>query len=97
MALPAAARSRPAHRSAYGRKVHREFDYGPGFRRELTLPSGRRADAVNLRERVVVELKPNNPAAIRRGQRQLDIYKRELEDTYPGAPFRTRLETYDRP
>lgn len=93
----AATRGGESAASAYGRKVHREFDYGPGFRRELTLPSGRRADAVNLRERVVVELKPNNPAAIRRGQRQLEIYKRELEDTYPGAPFRTRLETYDRP
>lgn len=66
-------------------------------RREFTLPSGRRADAVNLRMREVVELKPNNPRAIAGGQRQLEAYARELEELYPGAPFTRRLETYDRP
>jgi len=60
-------------------------------------PGGGRADAVNLRTREVVELKPNNPAAIRSGQRQADAYARELERTYPGAPFRARVQTYDRP
>jgi hypothetical protein len=91
---PAATPTPPAR---YGREIHRTFDYGPGFRREFTLPSGRRPDAVNLRERVVAELKPNNPAAIPRGLRQHEVYKRELDEVYPGAPFETRLETYDRP
>lgn len=60
------------------------------------LPNGGRADAVNLRMREVIELKPNNPRAIALGRRQLDRYFRELEKTYPGAPFTRRLETYDR-
>lgn len=83
--------------TAYGRAIHKTFDYGQGFRREFTLPSGRRADAVNLRMREVVELKPNNPRAIAQGRRQLEAYARELEELYPRRPFTRRLETYDRP
>lgn len=95
--VPRAARGGESAAAAYGRRIHQEYDYGPGFVKEFRdLPSGRRPDAVNLQERVVVELKPNNPAAIRRGQRQLDVYRRELEQEF-GGTFRTRLETYDRP
>ena len=83
--------------TAYGRAMHASYDYGAGFRREFRLQSGRRADAVNLRTREVIELKPNNPRAIRLGYRQLDAYARELQKMYPGKPFTTRLETYDRP
>lgn len=94
---PAIVRGGETAATRYGREIHKTFDYGPGFRREFTLPSGRRADAVNLRARKVVELKPNNPRAIAQGRRQLDAYARELEELYPGAPFTRRLETYDRP
>jgi hypothetical protein len=93
----AVARGGESASARYGRDIHRTYDYGPGFEREFRLPSGRQPDAVNLRERIVVELKPDNPAAKRRGRRQLDIYRRELEELYPGTPFRTRLETYEQP
>jgi len=94
---PATVRGGESAAARYGREMHRTFDFGPGFRREFTLPSGRRADAVNLRTREVVELKPNNPRAIALGRRQLDAYARELEELYPGTPFTQRLETYERP
>lgn len=52
---------------------------------------------MNLRAREVVELKPNNPRAIAQGRRQVDVYARELDEVYPGAPFTRRVETYERP
>lgn len=61
---PGVVRGGETAATRYGREIHKTFDYGPGFRREFSLPSGRRADAVNLRAREVVELKPNNPRAI---------------------------------
>jgi RHS repeat-associated protein len=94
---PAIVRGGETAATRYGREIHKTFDYGAGFRREFTLPSGRRADAVNLRTREVVELKPNNPRAMAQGRHQLEAYARELEELYPGAPFTRRLETYDRP
>jgi len=79
----------------YGREIHRSHDYGPGFVKEFRdLPSGARPDAVNLRTREVVELKPDTPAAIRRGEAQLRRYASELNQEYPGPPFTTRLVTY---
>jgi len=81
--------------AAYGRQVHREWYYGPGFEKEFTLASGRRPDAINFGTREIVELKPNNPAAISRGQRQLEIYQRDLQQQFPGQPWATRIETYD--
>jgi len=84
--------------TAYGRAMHQTYDYGPGFRREFELDSGRRADAVNLQTREVIELKPNNPRQIRQGNQQLQGYIDELNQMYPTGPWFTgRVETYDRP
>lgn len=90
-----AARGGESGAAAFGRQVHRVYNYGPGFRKEFTLGSGRRPDAINFRTREVVELKPNNPAGIRRGQRQLEVYRRDLQQQFPGQEWRTRIETYD--
>jgi RHS repeat-associated protein len=79
----------------YGRAIHKSYDYGLGFARELRLPSGRRADAVNLETREVLELKPNNPRALQRGQRQLEGYLDELEQNYGGG-WTGRVIPYDR-
>lgn len=81
--------------AARGRQAHQSWDYGPGFEREFRLPSGRRVDGINFQTRQVVELKPNNPRAIRDGQRQLDRYLEELNREYPGAPWTGRVETYN--
>ena len=84
--------------AAYGRYIHGVFDYGPGFEREFTLPSGKRADAVNFLTREVLELKPNNPAAIARGLRQAEGYASELNNEYSGGtPWTFYVVTYGRP
>ena len=84
--------------TAFGRLMHQTYDYGPGFRREFLLDSGRRADAVNIGTREVIELKPNNPRQIRQGNQQLQGYIDELNDMYKTGPRWTgRVETYDRP
>ncbi len=49
---------------------------------------------MNLEEKKVVELKPNNPKAIARGKRQVERYRKELEETY-GEPFTGEVKTYD--
>ncbi|WP_182508373.1 hypothetical protein ACPEAN_18535 (plasmid) [Ralstonia solanacearum] len=58
------------------------------------MPSGKRADAVNQATREVVELKPNNPSAVRRGERQVDGYRRELEKI-TGECWSCRVITYE--
>ncbi len=68
--------------AARGREAHRNYRNAVGGRAdvEVTLPSGRRADAVEWETRTVRELKPDNPRAVRRGQRQVEGYRQELED-----------------
>jgi len=80
--------------TARGRQAHEEHDYGPGFEKEHRLPSGKRADAVNLETGEVVELKPNNERAIRRGEKQVEEYRKELEEKFEKL-FSGRVETYD--
>jgi RecB family endonuclease NucS len=46
------------------------------------LPSGRRPDAVNFETKQVLELKPNNRRAVRRGEGQLQRYVEELNREY---------------
>jgi hypothetical protein len=82
--------------AARGRQAHRDWDPGPGYEKEVTLPSGRRVDAINWETHEVIELKPNNPRAIREGEKQLQDYLDELNEAYPGdKPWTGRVETYD--
>lgn len=78
-----------------GREAHKGWDPGPGFDKEVTLPSGRRADAVNPADRVVKELKPNNPRAVRAGEKQVDAYRTELEEM-TGETWTGVVETYEK-
>jgi hypothetical protein len=81
--------------AARGRQAHADANYGPGFQNEFTLPSGRRVDGINFDTRTVVELKPNNPRAIRAGERQVSGYVDELNAEFPGStPWTGRVETY---
>jgi RHS repeat-associated protein len=77
-----------------GIKIHKTFDYGPGFEREFRLNSGRRIDAINFDTFEIRELKPNNPAAIRRGQKQLDSYLVDLSNQFPDVPWTGGVVTY---
>ncbi|GAA1250398.1 RHS repeat-associated core domain-containing protein [Janibacter melonis] len=69
-----------------GREMHKNWDYGPGYVKEFRLKSGKRVDALNAETRHVQELKPNNPRAIRQGQRQVQGYVDELNTMYPKGP-----------
>ena len=51
---------------------------------------------MNFETREIVELKPNNSAAIARGYRQLARYAGEFNREFPGRPFTVRVETYER-
>jgi hypothetical protein len=63
--------------------------------KEVRLPSGRRADAVNFEQKHVKELKPDNPRAIGRGEKQVEGYRGELQEEF-GGDWTSSIETYKR-
>jgi hypothetical protein len=79
--------------TAEGRNAHKNWDPGAGFQKEVRLPSGRRCDALNPETCEIKELKPENDRAKKRGQKQLEKYKQEL-DEQTGKDHKTSLETY---
>ncbi|MER9683903.1 hypothetical protein NKJ23_32335, partial [Mesorhizobium sp. M0184] len=81
--------------TAAGRKAHTDWDPGPGFEREVTLPGGKRADAINEAAKIVKELKPDNPRAIKRGEAALKAYIKAAEVRFGGV-WTGILETYKR-
>ena len=81
--------------AADGREMHKTYDYGGNYTRELPLGSAGRADAVDFDNHIVYELKPDNEQAIRKGWKQLDRYVAELEQRYGGSWIRI-LVTYIR-
>jgi hypothetical protein len=66
----------------YGRAAHigLQAELGNSWDYEVDLGVAGRADAVNWEERTIVELKPDNPAAVRLGERQLARYINALEE-----------------
>ncbi|CAN7509906.1 RHS repeat-associated core domain-containing protein [Mesorhizobium sp. LjRoot246] len=79
--------------TAAGRKAHTDWDPGPGFVREVTFPGGKRADAVNVADKIVKELKPDNPRAVKRGEAQLEGYIKAAEAKFGGI-WTGVVETY---
>ena len=80
----------------YGRQAHKDYMPGEGYKKEVTLPSGKRADAVNFEKGDVRELKPNNPKAIKRGERQVQGYMKELQELRPDIKWEWHVDTYKR-
>ena len=76
----------------YGKEIHKKWDYGSGVKKEIGIGKGARVDGIDFANKIVYELKPNNPKAIRRGLKQLDRYLDILGDGWKGE-----LITYDRP
>ncbi len=76
-----------------GREVHQAMEYPAGFVKEKRLESGLRPDALNYATKQIIELKPNNPAAIKRGERQLEKYINELNLT-DGPGWTGNIWTY---
>lgn len=79
--------------TAGGREAHKTWDPGAGFQKEVRLPSGKRCDALNPETCEIKELKPDNERAKKRGEKQLQEYKKELEEQ-TGKEHKTTLETY---
>lgn len=77
-----------------GREAHKAWNPGSGFDKEVTLPSGKRCDAYNPQTCEVKELKPNNPRAIKRGEKQVKEYAEELERE-TGKKHTGKVETYN--
>ncbi len=77
-----------------GREMHKNWDYGEGIEKEVSLGKGNRADAIDFENHIIYELKPNNPRAIARGNKQLERYKKAAESIY-GGQWATRIIVYD--
>ena len=67
-----------------GIKKHKEWNYGEGVKKEVKIGPGARVDGYDKLNKIIYELKPNNPNAINRGLRQLDRYLDILGDGWVG-------------
>jgi hypothetical protein len=79
-----------------GKQAHKEYYDAVsqfGYEAPFRLPSGRIADAVNVAEGVVRELKPNNVRALARGAKQVNGYAAELQQVFQRT-FRTMVDGY---
>jgi hypothetical protein len=70
--------------SQKGRAAHKAYNPGPTYRLNKPLANGMRPDAVDPVNRIVRELKPNNPAAIAKGWRQVNRYRQALQNQFGG-------------
>ena len=77
-----------------GQQAHKDRQYPEGFEKEVRLPSGKRMDAYNRETKEIIELKPNNPRAIKQGEKQVEGYCRECNQVN-GPGHTGRVETYD--
>ena len=77
----------------YGKKMHKEMDYGKGVKKEVTLPSGKRMDGYDKERKIIYELKPDNPRAVKNGTKQLQGYVDEANKVY-GPGHKGVLKTY---
>jgi RHS repeat-associated protein len=77
-----------------GRLAHEEEPLPPGYVRKVRLPSGKEMDAYNPRIKDVIEIKPNNPRQIKRGEKQVRDYCVECNEVY-GPGHTGRVQTYE--
>jgi len=77
-----------------GQEMHKQMDYGPGVLKEQTIAPGCRVDGIDFNNRIIYELKPNNPQAISRGMRQLNRYTKAASQKYGGL-WTGVLKLYD--
>lgn len=79
-----------------GREMHREYKLNAAGLKEFRLPSGKRIDFLDPINNTIYELKPNNPRAIRLGEKQLKMYLEEVKNLpeFKNNDWKTILETY---
>lgn len=78
-----------------GQEMHKAYHQGQ-IGKEFRLPSGRRIDYLDMKKKIIYELKPNNPRAIKQGNKQLLDYLEEIQNMprFKGIKWKTKLETY---
>ena len=77
-----------------GQAMHKQMDYGLGVVKERTITPGCRVDGIDFNNRIIYELKPNNPQAIVRGISQLNRYTKAASQQY-GGTWTGVLKLYD--
>ena len=77
-----------------GQAMHKQMDYGPGVVKEKTIAPGCRVDGIDFSNRIIYELKPNNPQAIAKGMSQLNRYTMVASQQY-GGRWTGILRLYD--
>lgn len=77
-----------------GQAMHKQMDYGPGVLKEQTIAPGCRFDGIDFKNRIIYELKPNNPQAIARGMNQLNRYTSAASQQF-GGTWTGVLKLYD--
>lgn len=75
------------------KKLTAMWDYGPTVDKEVPIPGAGRADGVDFVNKIIYELKPNNPKAIKLDWKQLTRYANALEENGMGS-FTKMLITY---
>ncbi len=83
--------------TAAGRQAHEQEQLPAGFQRDVPIPGTRlRMDGYNPETKQVLELKPNNPRQIRRGERQVEHYCAECDKSSLGPGHSSvPVQTYD--
>ena len=77
-----------------GQAMHKQMDYGPGVLKEQTIAPGCRVDGIDFNNRIIYELKPNNPQSIARGMNQLNRYTSAASQQF-GGTWTGVLKLYD--
>lgn len=77
-----------------GKEMHMQMDYGPGVQKEVTIAKGCRVDGIDFNNKIIYELKPNNPQAIAKGMKQLERYTTAANQSY-GGEWTGVLKLYD--
>ena len=69
-----------------GQVVHSLYNPGSNYILNKAIPGTRlRPDAIDPIKKIIRELKPNNPAAVKRGWKQLEMYRNAANDWIEGA------------
>lgn len=82
--------------TAKGKQAHKSYNPGPTYDtnpKTTRLKTGKIPDAVDFKNKDVRELKPNNPRAIKRGEKQVEQYRQQLQ-TENGGVWTAHVDTY---
>jgi len=79
---------------ARGKRAHKLEPVRPGEIPEYPTPSGKRMDRYNPEIGHIREIKPNNARQIRKGKKQVEGYRVEMEEV-TGKPHTTEVTPYD--